>query len=325
MKLNSRLLVLAISSLIICGCTKTSLEEQSVIDPPAPDTSASFNLVITDTPCFKPTSVPEFLIVGEPLSDEQNITLEVHVTKQGKWQYSTDTLNGYYFHGIGEFTDTGNNHIDLIAHGTPIKPGNDRFTFKGQSSATQYEISALDTNIQIEAVPLNISFTGKIGDDEFSVTYPLAGPNNIPYGYAQGDSAGFAAYVTPGTYPNPPGTGSLSVQKQFLFNYYASTEEDFKNFFKPGAYPITKPTCFRSGLIMFWVDDNDASWSTFWGTGDQSGSSFKIVGVEDGHDNTGTYFVKVYAKFNCKLYELSSGEMKELTNGEMVGYFYRRS
>ena len=108
-----------------------------------------------------------------------------------------------------------------------------------------------------------------------------------------------------------------------LFNYYSSTEEDFKNFFSPGAYPIRKYDCWRSGLLLFWNDDQNESWSTFWGSGDQSGSSFKIVGVEDGHDSEGIYFVKVFAKFNCKLYK-QSGEMKELTNGEMVGYFYKR-
>ena len=108
-----------------------------------------------------------------------------------------------------------------------------------------------------------------------------------------------------------------------LSNYLGSNEEDFKNFFKPGAYPIRKPSCYRSGFAMFWLDDKGESWSTMFGSREQSGSWLKIVGLEDGHDTNGVYFVKVYAKFHCKFYSLSTGEMKEVTNAEMVGYFYK--
>ena len=77
------------------------------------------------------------------------------------------------------------------------------------------------------------------------------------------------------------------------------------------------------GVILIWNDANNQSWGTLKGFEDQAGSFFIITGVEDGHDNKGHYFVKVRSRFNCKLYNMRTNEMKELTDGEAVSFFIK--
>ena len=76
-------------------------------------------------------------------------------------------------------------------------------------------------------------------------------------------------------------------------------------------------------MIVHWNDSDNAGWSTIIEGTDQGGSSFTITGIEDGRDNKGIYFVKVKSKFNCKLYNVRTKEMKELKDGEAVTYFKR--
>jgi hypothetical protein len=113
------------------------------------------------------------------------------------------------------------------------------------------------------------------------------------------------------------------LQKGFLSDYSTITEADFKNFFKPGAYPFSTKcgNNISSGIILLWADANRQGWRTITDFADQTGSFFTIVGVEDGHDSKGIYFVKVRARFSCKLYYPTTGEMVELTDGESVSYF----
>jgi hypothetical protein len=76
------------------------------------------------------------------------------------------------------------------------------------------------------------------------------------------------------------------------------------------------------GFLISWNDSDSKTWSTYYGNG-QAGSYFKIVGRTEGYNSNGRYYVKVKMRFKCKLYSYPSGQMKELTNGEMVAYFVR--
>jgi hypothetical protein len=125
--------------------------------------------------------------------------------------------------------------------------------------------------------------------------------------------------------PAPPNTTQIGIDKGLMHNYTSATDADFKAFFAPGAYPyeipnsITYPT--GEGITINWTDGNGNNWNTNFGSGDQTGSTFTIISVEDVYDLTGTYYLKVKVQFKCKLYKENTGEMKQLINGEFVGYF----
>ena len=93
-------------------------------------------------------------------------------------------------------------------------------------------------------------------------------------------------------------------------------------FFAPGVYPYTRsdsdPNGLGPGVQVQWVDKNGVVWDSSYGTGDQTGSSFKILSLEYAPDAAGRYYLKVKMQFNCKLYKEGTFETKVLTNGESV-------
>jgi len=98
----------------------------------------------------------------------------------------------------------------------------------------------------------------------------------------------------------------------------------FKNYFAPGSYsfsPVTTPTLSTpiSGIVIQWWDSSNVMWSTEIGTGDQTGSNFTIVASKQEWPFS-DQLMKVYATFNCKLYD-GNGNTKTLTNGKFVGYY----
>ena len=319
--LKSLLLLLFLSGLLFFNCEKVS--ENGVIPEPI-DSSAVFNLVASDSLCLITPANGSFL-VGEQLTGNQNIQVEVVISKPGKWSLSTDTLNGFSFAGSGLFADTGKQLISLNALGTPVTAGNFFFSLINGSLTRFFAIAVLKGDTPIETVPLESYFKGNIGGVEYVVKALTNEADDIAYGSSGGDTASFSSFLGPGIYPTPPGTGTISLQKNFIYNYLTSTEADFKNFFKPGAYAYANK-CRNvgfPGMILFWSDSQNQGWGTLKEFGDQTGSSFAIVGIEDGHNKKGKYFIKVKSRFNCKLYKLGSGEMQELKDGELVSFFIR--
>jgi hypothetical protein len=114
----------------------------------------------------------------------------------------------------------------------------------------------------------------------------------------------------------------MGVSKGLMHHYTSATQAQFKAFFAPGDYPYA-PGSFSlgDGVAVTWTDTNGEYWDTRDGRVDQNGSTFKIISVEDAPDVTGTFYVKVKMQFTCKLYNVNTGAMKQLTNGEIVVYF----
>ncbi len=79
---------------------------------------------------------------------------------------------------------------------------------------------------------------------------------------------------------------------------------------------------FSGGIWVGWMDDEEVGWTIKAGA-DQEGSSFKILGTEDGHRMDGKYYVKVKAKLTCKVYRETGNEMKQLKDVEIVTYFIK--
>jgi hypothetical protein len=311
--------------LLLASCQKSVFFDIDIDIKEPKDSSAVFSLVVSDSACSAALLYGSFL-EQEPLTGNENISIDVFVSKTGKWSLSTDTLNGVSFAGSGTFADVGKQVVILKALGTPATVGNYYFSVIKGSLIKIFPVSVLKSEVQTEPVPLESYFKGTIGGVPYYVESPRIGPDNIPYGPGGGDTASFVSFVGPDEYPSPPGKGTISLQKGFLYGYAASTEADFKAFFAPGAYPFSPNKCryfIFPGIILTWVGSDQEAWSTLKELGDQRGSSFTIVGIEDGHDNEGKYFVKVKSRFNCKLYNYRTGEMKELTDGELVSYFKR--
>jgi hypothetical protein len=278
--------------------------------------------IIGANPCYKPEDAPGLVAVGTDMST-QHITLKADVKNKGKYTYRTNETNGYYFAASGTFTSKGIQAVTLNGHGTAQTPGQDRFILRHNGADIAYEVSVVDNQLPQDYVTPWIYFSGKIDGVDARVFSPFTS-DDVSFSHSGFDTLSYGAYVVEVNYPIPPGSGTLSVQKDLLIAPGGTyTNEDFKNFFQPGAYPIANPYCRQNGIILAWSDENWETYTTYYGSGEQGGSSFKITAIQDGYDQIGRYYVNVFARFNCKLYHYPSGNMKLLTDGEAVICFKR--
>lgn len=309
--------ILFFSAILLSSCEKETLE----------DTSAVFSLLEVDS-C---SPIRGSLVVrqGDVLSTVQNFQLPVHISKIGKWSISTDTVNGFSFKSEGEFTDTGRQNISLQASGIPSSPGNYSFSIAAGSIRQTIGVSIVKDSFTPELVPQKSYLSATVNGIKYFVESAFPGPDGVPYGYGgTGDSKSFDSHVGQGNGTIPPGPITVSYQKDFLHNFSSSTKADFKNFFAPGSYPFSVKICpsrVSEGIILFIGDSTRQPWTTLAPPGKLPDSYFTITGIEDGHDQNGLYFVKVRARFKCRLYAVRSTATMELTDGEVVSYFKRHT
>lgn len=139
------------------------------------------------------------------------------------------------------------------------------------------------------------------------------------------DIVSFSADISPEDVPPPPNATGMSITKGLMRNYLSASDAAFRAFFALGDHPYTRPglTSFENGdgVYIMWGDKEGKDWSTEFGSGDQTGSTFKIVSVVDERDALGTLYIRVKMQFSCKFYKEGTGEMKRVTNGEFVGLF----
>ncbi len=112
--------------------------------------------------------------------------------------------------------------------------------------------------------------------------------------------------------------GIMSINKGTI--YFTDSSPDnaaFKSFFSTGTYLYSLHGA--NGVEVNWTDANGVDWSTSYGTGDQTGSTFSIQ-TSQVAATINDYYIKVTLKFSCKLYN-TSGQSKTLTNGVYVGEF----
>ncbi|MGC4036306.1 MAG: hypothetical protein QM764_10105 [Chitinophagaceae bacterium] len=81
-------------------------------------------------------------IASTALASTNYIEVNVNVTTAGSYFISTDTLNGYYFRGTGNFT-VGTNTIKLTASGTPLAAGTNNFFISFDSSSCYVPVTVL--------------------------------------------------------------------------------------------------------------------------------------------------------------------------------------
>lgn len=77
---------------------------------------------------------------GKSLNDSNEIQVQVNVTVNGSFTISTDTVNGYYFTGVGTFADTGLNVVSIKGRGTPVAGGTDNFSISYNNTHCSFTI-----------------------------------------------------------------------------------------------------------------------------------------------------------------------------------------
>jgi hypothetical protein len=288
----------------------------------APAGNKAFTAVQNDDNCDLVTPSGNYKL-GISLTSSEKVTIQVNADRAGDYEFSTDTLDNFYFSAKGKVETPGVHDITLIASGTPQQEGTYRFGLLGSKLHFSVQITN-DEQVPLQAVPVGMSISGTIGDETINMSFPQANGDG-GYGFGGEDTAMFMSSVAYGQFPNnPPETGDFWLQKQFIYGFYSTSKEQFKEFFKPKSYPIAFAKCetHRSdGFLVSWTDHAATSWSTKKDY-DQSGSYVRILGIEDGYRTDGQYFVKTFAHIKCKMYRYPDDVMREL-NADVVSYFVR--
>lgn len=81
--------------------------------------------------------------IGVAFASSNYMDITVNVSTAGSYSISTDTLNGFYFSALGQFTATGTQTVRLAGHGTPVSAGVFAFT------AHYYNISSCAVTITV--------------------------------------------------------------------------------------------------------------------------------------------------------------------------------
>lgn len=71
------------------------------------------------------------------------ITVSVNVTKTGTYAIGTDTVNGYYFRGVGTFTTLGATTVTLRGNGTPFAQGINNFVVSFDGTVCDIQVTVL--------------------------------------------------------------------------------------------------------------------------------------------------------------------------------------
>ena len=251
--------------------------------------------------------------VGTALDVSNTITISVNVTSIGTYTVSTNSLNGISFTGAGAFIATGEQTITLTGSGTALAAGT--FTYAFGANGCSFLITINEANTVIDSLYYDITVNG--------VQYRKVADSISGYGfitdYVGSDSviliSGISFYNT----PQPPGATELIVKKGLLYNYPSSTFTDFKNFFMPGNYPYTTSVS-NNGISIEWKDPEGKVWKSDNIPKTQTGSKFTIISSEEFNFNGNFKLVKVYAEFNCTLYD-AAGNSIVVTNGKFKSAF----
>jgi hypothetical protein len=257
--------------------------------------------------------------VGKILSTDAIISIKVNVTHTGSWSITTGVVNGMVFLGTGTFTTLGIQTITLQGTGTPFAAGTNSIPYKVGSATCSLAITttADDNSGSSSDYYYSITIDGHVysqtvtQDNNWEAGSGLSGAFDVTFG----------ASINYGYDDAPAGATSFGVEIGTMHGYYDATDDQFRAFFAPGTRSYTKDFSAMDGVNIGWKDANGVSWQTDYGTGDQTGSTFTIVSIENARDITGTLYLKTKMQFKCKLYNETTGEVKTVTSGEMVGSF----
>ncbi len=127
--------LLAVLIIAFVGCQKELSEEQGNVQA-----EGSLQAVTGD--CL-PKTVNGAYVVGTALTTANTIQVSVNVTKTGRYEVLTDTVNGIYFRSSGIFTVAGANLVTLRGNGTPFAAGTSNFTVVFDSTVCNIQVDVL--------------------------------------------------------------------------------------------------------------------------------------------------------------------------------------
>ncbi|MCW3466232.1 hypothetical protein [Chitinophaga nivalis] len=320
----SRCIVWLLLCVMMAGCSKEMSYEpttEPVTGSPDPTGAlAEFTFVPTSNHCSDAT-VSGVFEAGKAVPAGALIKVTVNVAKKGNWGILTNVVNGMLFTGTGVFTATGVQSVVLQASGLPTRGGTHAYLLKAGSTSCSVLVNV--TNGEEEVLSdcyYKIVIDGKTyqqdvtEDNNYEAGSGLGGVDDVTI------SAGIN-YNTSGGEAAPKGTTGFGVTKGIMHRYVYATNAEFRAFFAPGTYTIRKDFRDGDGVSMGWLDAEGEEWDTESGSGDQTGSTFRIVSVTDMPNFVGTYYIKVKMTFTCKLYNRNTGAVKQVSNGEMIGIF----
>lgn len=88
----------------------------------------------------------------------------------------------------------------------------------------------------------------------------------------------------------------------------------------PGLYIYTKDPILENGIYLVLRDPNGVTWNTMLGSGDQSGSSFRIekqLNLDSNFTATGiSHSMHIICNFECTVYD-GKGHQKKISNGRL--------
>jgi hypothetical protein len=328
--LQSLFLVLLITA---AGCNREmSFEPPINIDPgtglPGGGDMAVFAFTSTSGNCSDAKTEGIFK-AGKELGGSGTIKIKVNVSKKGIWAMTVGPVNGMVFLGGGIFTATGTQEITLIGTGVPVAAGIFTFPLKAGNATC--------------SVPVFVTPGGgtdpEPADPELTDSYYKIIIDGKVYeqrvteenGYRPGSSKTSSAdeveltasieFIPRAGDPLPKGTTKLEVTRGLYLNYRDITKTVFRASLAPGSYPIRKSFKDGNGVMISWMDADGEIWSTEFGTGDQTGSTFNIINITDLPNDYGTFYIMTKMQFNCKLYNSKTGAMKQISNGEIISFF----
>jgi hypothetical protein len=82
--------------------------------------------------------------VGVPLTDSNELIVEVNFSQIGTYSISTDTADGFYFSRTGTVTAAGASTITLYGRGTPAAAGTYPFTVKYKDSYCTFDLTVYE-------------------------------------------------------------------------------------------------------------------------------------------------------------------------------------
>lgn len=116
-----------------------------------------------------PATINGKYVKNTSLSDSNSVTVQVNITTPGSYIISTDTANGFSFHGSGVVADSGLQSIILKGTGTPAVAQQTNFTVSFDSTVCMFSINVTDTVIHAPVTSGDYFPTG----DSSNWTYEL--------------------------------------------------------------------------------------------------------------------------------------------------------
>lgn len=143
MKIFNVLALFVVAALFFTSCQK-ELDFQNFGSAGTLKTDTAFDCL--------PSSVHGTITQNVALADTNYLEVQVNVTLSGAYTIQSDTVNGYSFKGVGEFSSTGLNTVRLYGTGTPLLPGVNSFII-------HYDSSICIIDVEVLASTGNASFT----------------------------------------------------------------------------------------------------------------------------------------------------------------------